>query len=165
MGEKLKDIKDTASDAVEILHELGTPGVQASLDRIRETAKMAREVIESLKDPEMVKNIENIRLTAEAMQNASMKIENIVLDIKQTGVIDEAKETIKSARNTMNSLDNKQNFAEMTNDIKEMLKSIGGLVDELKVTVASSKKSGSFRNIENVVNEASSIYNNIKDRK
>jgi hypothetical protein len=35
-GGKLKDIRDIASDAVEIMRELGTPGVQETLDSVRE---------------------------------------------------------------------------------------------------------------------------------
>src|ERR671931_8243 len=164
MGEKLKDIKETTADAVEIIRQLGTPGVQESLDKIKETAKTAQDIIESLKDPEMVKNIDNIRLTAETVQNTSMKIENMMFEIKQTGVIDETKEVIKSARNTMNSVDNNQNFAEMVTVIKEMLKSIGELIDELKLTVGSSKKSGTIGNAKEIMREASSVYNNITDR-
>ena len=40
MAEKLKDIKETASDAVEIIRELGSPDVQESLENIRELAKI-----------------------------------------------------------------------------------------------------------------------------
>jgi exopolyphosphatase/pppGpp-phosphohydrolase len=64
----------------------------------------------------------------------------------------------------MNSVDNNQNFAEMVTVIKEMLKSIGELVDELKLTVGSSKKSGTIGNAKEIMREASSIYNNITDR-
>lgn len=42
MAEKLKDIKETASDAVEIIRELGSPDVQESLEKIREVAKTGR---------------------------------------------------------------------------------------------------------------------------
>lgn len=161
MGEKLKDIKETTSDAVEIIRELGTPQVQQSLDKIRETAKIAQGIIESIKDPQIIKNIENIRLTAEAMDDASMKMENMVLEIKQSGIIDETKEAIKSVRNTVNSVDNNQNLLEMITDIREMLKSISGLLDELKITVAYSKKSGTIHNVKELVHEASSIYSDI----
>jgi hypothetical protein len=36
MLDKLKDIKNIASDAVEIIRELGTPEVQESLEKIRD---------------------------------------------------------------------------------------------------------------------------------
>ena len=44
------------------------------------------------------------------MQNISMKAENMVKEIKQTGVINEASTTIKSIRKSMDSLDSDQNF-------------------------------------------------------
>jgi hypothetical protein len=40
-GGKLHDIKETASDAVEIMRELGTPGVQETFDMISEIAAMS----------------------------------------------------------------------------------------------------------------------------
>src|ERR671922_1128226 len=134
---KLRDIKETTSNAAEVIRQFGTPEMQMSLDKIKETARTAQSIIESLKDPEMVKNIENLRLTAETIQNISMKAENMVKDIKQTGIIDETSATIKSVRNTIDSPDSNQNFAEIILAIREMLQSIGGLVEELKITIAS----------------------------
>jgi hypothetical protein len=45
MAEKLKDIKETASDAVEIIRELGSPDVQKSLEKIKQVAQMMRNTI------------------------------------------------------------------------------------------------------------------------
>ena len=59
---KLHDIKQTASDAVEIMRQIGTPGVQETMDKVRQTATIAKDVMESLKSPEMVRNKENFRL-------------------------------------------------------------------------------------------------------
>ena len=53
---KQHDIKETASDAVEIMRQIGTPEVQESFDKIRETATIAKEIMEALKTPEIVKN-------------------------------------------------------------------------------------------------------------
>ncbi len=39
MTEKLKDIRETTSDAVEIIRELGSPDVQASLEKILSTCQ------------------------------------------------------------------------------------------------------------------------------
>ncbi|MFL6488025.1 MAG: hypothetical protein ACJ70V_00200, partial [Nitrososphaera sp.] len=77
MTEKLKDAKKTASDAVEIIRELGSPDVQNSLEKIRETAKVGNEIIKSLKEPSMVTNIENIRKTIESVERTSARIESI----------------------------------------------------------------------------------------
>ena len=46
--------------------------------------------------------------------------------------------------------------------VKEMLESIKGLVDELKVTVAESKRSGTMHNIEQTTRELSDTYRTVK---
>jgi hypothetical protein len=165
MGGKIRDIKETTSNAAEIIRQFGTPEMQMSLDKIKETARTAQSIIESLKDPEMVKNIENLRLTTEAIQNTSMEAENMVKEIKQTGVINEVSATIKSVRITMDSVESNQNFAGISSAIREMLESIAALVEELKITIASSKKTGTIYTAEEAVREASKTYKNIKDLK
>jgi hypothetical protein len=165
MGGKIRDIKETTSNAAEIIRQFGTPEMQMSLDKIKETARRVQSIIESLKDPEMVKNIENLRLTTEAIQNTSMEAENMVKEIKQTGVINEVSATIKSVRITMDSVESNQNFAGISSAIREMLESIAGLVEELKITIASSKKTGTIYTAEEAVREASKTYKNIKDLK
>jgi len=166
---KLHDIKETASDAVEIMRQIGTPGVQESMDKVRETATIAKEIMEALKTPEMVKNIENIRMISENMNEASTKMQNTMKQLKETGVIDEAKELIKSAKSKIDSFGGSgeggisgQDLRDVTTAVKEMLVSIKGLADELKITVASSKKSGTIHNIAETVKEASDIYNTVR---
>lgn len=166
---KLHDIKETASDAVEILRQIGTPGVQESMDKVRQTATIAKEIMESLKSPEMVKNIENIRLISENMNEASTKMQNTMKQLKETGIIDEAEELIKSAKGKINAFGGSgeggisgQDLRDVTTAVREMLESIRGLADELKITVASSKKSGTISNIAEAVKEASDTYNTVK---
>ena len=156
MAEKLKDIKETASDAVEIIKELGSPDVQESLEKIREVTKAAREIIESLKDPAMVTNFENIRKTAESVENTSARMEKITADLKNSGVIDEARETMKSAKTAISSMGDSRNMGETMDSIKEMLRAISGLVDELKLTVMASKKDGVIHDAEEAIRETRS---------
>jgi hypothetical protein len=158
MAEKLKDIKETASDAVEIIRELGSPEVQESLEKIKETAKTAREVIESFKDPAMVTNIENIRKMTESIDSTSTRMEKVVIELKSSGILDETRETIKSAKTTMSSMGDSKNVGEMVDAIKEMLRSISGLMEELKITVVESKKSGTLHNAEEAIRETRSIF-------
>ncbi len=153
MAERLRNIKETASDAVEIIRELGSPDVQESLEKIREVANTAREIIESLKDPAMVTNIENMRKAAESIENTGARIERITTELKDSGIIDEARETIKSAKGTISSVGDAKNMGETMDAIKEMLRSISGLVDELKLTVVSSKKDGVIHDAEETVRE------------
>jgi cob(I)alamin adenosyltransferase len=97
------------------------------------------------------------------MQNITMKVEKMVKEIKQIGVIDEASTTIKSARNTIESSGSIQSLAEMISAYREMLQSIGDLLEELKITIASSKKTGSIHITKQALDHASAIYENIED--
>lgn len=84
-GGKLKDIRDTASDAVEILRELGTPGVQESLDKANEIAMIAKEIMESMKTPEWRQKLENLQLISQNMNGASTRIGDALKELKETG--------------------------------------------------------------------------------
>jgi hypothetical protein len=158
MAEKLKDVRKTTSDAVEIIRELGSPNVQESLEKIRDTAKVGSEMIKSFKEPAMVTNIENIRKTTESFEKTSARIERFTLELKNSGVLDETRETIKSAKNTINSVGDSKNIGEMMDAFKEMLHSISALVDELKLTVVESKGSGTIHNIEEAIRETRSAF-------
>jgi hypothetical protein len=160
---KLHDIKETASDAVKIMRQIGTPGVFQSFSKIKETATIANEIIQVLKSPEVVKNIENFRLISENMNEASTKMQNTMQQLKETGIIDEGTELVKSAKEKVNSFGgersiNGQDIYEMSTVTKEMLVSIKELMVELKVTVASSTKSGTIHNVKETIDEASSFY-------
>ena len=165
MADKFKDIRETTSDAVSIIRELGAPGVQDSLGKILETTKAAKEIVDKLKEPEFVKNIENIRLTTESIQEASSKIENTIREIKQTGVLDQAREAIRSANNILDSFSNNKDFGEMNEVLKATLSSIRDLVDELKLIAVSSKKTGTLNNAAAIMKESSDIYRNIAGSK
>jgi len=160
---KLHDIKETASDAVKIMRQIGTPGVFQSFSKIKETATIANEIIQVLKSPEVVKNIENFRLISQNMNEASTKMQNTMQQLKETGIIDQSTELVKSAKEKVNSFGdegsiNGRDIYEMTTVTKEMLVSIKELMVELKVTVASSTKSGTIHNVKETIDEASSIY-------
>lgn len=113
----------------------------------------------------MVKNIENFRLISENMNQSATNMQNTLKQLEESGVISEAKGLIKSAKNTMDlfvgdgqgSL-NGQDLHEVSMAIKEMLKSIRSLVDELRITVAYSKESGTVHSIEETFKKASEIY-------
>ena len=158
MADKLKDVKKTTSDAVEIIRELGSPDVQKSLEKIRDTAKVGSEIIKSLKEPTMVTNIENIRKTTESIEKSSARIERVTMELKNSGVLDEARETIKSAKYTISSVGDSKNLGETMDALKEMLRSISALVDELKLTVVESKQSGTIHNIEETIRETRSAF-------
>src|SRR5215217_5062829 len=132
MADKLKDMKKTTSDAVEIIRELGSPDVQNSLEKIRNTT--------------------------ESFEKTSARIERVTMELKNSGVLDEARETIKSAKNTISSVGDSKNIGETMDALKEMLRSISALIDELKLTVVESKGSGTIHNIEETIRETRSAF-------
>jgi hypothetical protein len=178
---KLHDIKETASDAVAIMRELGTPGVQESFEVIREVAKIAKEITETMKTPEWQQNMENIRLISENMNSVSARMDRTTAELKETGIIDDAKELINTVRSKMGSFGGDgdgsegqqsaaaggggisgQDLKELSTSFKEMLEAIKALASELRLTVAESKKSGTVYNIEETFREASDTYRTLK---
>jgi hypothetical protein len=178
---KLHDIKETASDAVAIMRELGTPGVQESFEVIREVAKIAKEIMETMRTPEWQQNLENIRLISENMNSVSARMDRTTAGLKETGIIDDAKELISTVRSKMGSFgggvgtDGQQSGAagggagvsgqdlkDLSISLKEMLEAIKALAWELRLTVAESKKSGTMYNIEETFREASDTYSTLK---
>ncbi len=162
---KLHDIKETASDAVNIMRQLGTPGMFQSLSKIKETATVANDMIQVLKSPEVVRNIENFRLISENMNEATTKMQNTMQQLKETGIIDQGSDLVKTAKEKIDSFGDEneaglsgKDLVQMSTATKEMLVSIRELMVELKVTVASSSKSGTIHNVNETIKEASDLY-------
>jgi methyl-accepting chemotaxis protein len=184
---KLHDIKETASDAVAIMRELGTPGVQESFEVIRETAKIAKEIMETMSTPEWQQNIENFRLISENMNSVSARMDRTTAGIKETGIIDDTKGLISTVRSKMGSFGggggvgadgqqpsaaaaggggrsgiSGQDLKDLSTSFKEMLEAIKTLAWELRLTVEESKKSGTLHNVEETYREASDTYRTVK---
>ena len=184
-GGKLHDIKETASDAVEIMRELGTPGVQETFEMIREIAAIAKEIMETMKTPEWQQNMENIRVISENINNASARMDRTTKELKETGVIDDGKELIKAIKSKLGPFDGGsssegrqaagttttkaaaggiggQDLKELSTSFKEMLESVKALVEELRITMAEFKRSGTIHHIEETVKEATDTYRTVK---
>jgi hypothetical protein len=172
---KLHDIKETASDAVAIMRELGTPGVQESFEVIREITVTAKEIMETLKTPEWQQNIENFRLISENMNSVSARMDRTTAGLKETGIIDDAKDLITTVRSKIGSFGGDgeesaaagggitgQDLKELSTSFKEMLEAVKALASELRLTVAESKKSGTMHNIEETFRETSDTYRTLK---
>lgn len=161
---KLREIKETASDAAEIMRQIGNPAVMESLNKVKDTAKIVNEIIQGLNAPNMVKNIENFRLITENMNEASTKMENTVNQLRETGLIGDTSKLIQSAHNKINSFDNGsksningQDLREMSIASREMMLSIKDLVNEITMSVSSSKKSAIICNVKDTIKEMSDI--------
>jgi hypothetical protein len=175
---KLHNIKETASDAVAIMRELGTPGVQESFEVIREITVIAKEIMETMKTPEWQQNMENIRLISENFNSVSARMDRMNAGLKETGIIDDAKGLISTVRSKMGSFGGEgsegqqsaaagggisgQDLKELSTSFKEMLEAVKALASELRLTVTESKKSGTVSNIEETFREASDTYRTLK---
>ncbi|HUU48143.1 MAG TPA: hypothetical protein VMW55_05100 [Nitrosopumilaceae archaeon] len=159
---RLQEIKETTSNTIEIIRQIGSPELQGTLTKVKETATIVNEMMQSLKTPEIVKNIENFRLISENMNDASAKIQSTMQQLKDTGMIEESTELIKFAKNKINSFGGSnstgQDFHDVSTATTDMLVSINYLVNELKVTIESSKQSDTIRNIKETISDASDIY-------
>ncbi len=164
MSGKLRDIRETASNAIEIIHEIGTPEVRSSLDKIKDTTKELREIIQALSTPEMVKNMENIRLTAESMQDAATRMENTFKELKATGVLEEVKKTSVSARSMMDSFGSSGGSGEMMQVSKETMQAVKDLVQEVRMAISDSRRAGVVKDVNETAKEISSLKSTVKRR-
>ncbi|NOJ27907.1 MAG: hypothetical protein DA330_07870 [Nitrososphaera sp.] len=169
MGEgRLKDIKETASDTVEILRQLGTPGVQETLDKAKSIAVTVKDVMEIMKSPEWVQNIDNIRRIVDTMNESSIRMDNTLKQLKESGMIDETKQLVKSARSATDSFGRQeggiksQDLRDMGVSLKEMLQSIKLLADELTTVAMESKRSGALQELSQTGQNIASTYNTVK---
>jgi hypothetical protein len=179
---KLHDIKETASDAATIMRELAHPGVHESFEVIREIAVIAKDLMETMKSPEWQQNMENIRVISENINSVSARMDKTSSELKETGIVDDAKDLISTIRTKMGSLSSDgqqsaagggggggrggisgQDLKELSTSFREMLNAVKALASELKVTVEESKKTGTVHNIQETYREASDTYRTIKD--
>lgn len=168
-GGKLHDIKETASDAVEILREIGTPGVQETLDKVREVAIIGRDIMQIMKEPEWQQNIENMKLISQNFNQASERMDRTVKELKETGIIEETKGLVTLAKEKLQSIDSDgqgmglRDLQAVAGSLREMFESMKGLSDEIRVTISESKRSGgTVRNIQDAATEVSTAYQNAR---
>jgi uncharacterized protein YoxC len=152
---KLSSIRETASDAVEIVRQLGTPGVRESLDTAKEITNTVKEILEIMRTPEWVRNIENISKVVDKMPDMSGK--------SGDGGFGDVKGLVQSTKKVMDDLSKDgrikgQDLAELAATFKEMLQSFKALADELTAVAAESNRSGSIRDAKETASSLSSAY-------
>jgi hypothetical protein len=126
-----KDIKKISSDAVALITEFGSPEMTESLDIIKEITVAAQGIMESLEHPLIVNNLENIRLSTTYMKAARNSLKNVSNQLAETGIIDEAKNTLNSI-SKINHVNSEQNINELIMSVKDTLRSVQGFTAELK---------------------------------
>lgn len=156
MGGKLDDIRETSSNAIQIIRDLKNPETQKSLDGIKEITATVKGIIESFKEPSMVKNIENFRMTVESAERISSKFDSLRSDAGNSGVMEELSSAIKACRFAAETI-SKEGGA------KDLIAALKELISEISSTVAETKKildsMGNFG--EN--SEIASIRDNVRE--
>ena len=128
---KIKDIKETISCAGQIIRQIRDPQGLESFNKIVEIGVTAKEIIDSLKSPQMVQNIENFRLISENINESATKIQNVITQLEETGIIRATNELVQSTKNTVDSIGTSQEFHEIGITIKGIFKSIRIIAGEL----------------------------------
>jgi hypothetical protein len=155
MSSKLREIKETASDAVEVVKEIGTPEFRDSLDKVRQTTAEAKEIITLLQTPEMQQNIGNICSTAEAFQSAASSMERIVEQFKGSGLGENFKHTSDMMKDVIDTIRMLQSNKESMAELNETIRSLRELFDEIRTAISDSKRAGMVRDLKETARDIS----------
>lgn len=169
MGGKLNDIRETSSNAIQIIRDLKNPEVRESLNRAKDIAATVRVIVETFKDPSMVKNIENFRLTLESIERISSKIDSLRNDTHNSGLMDEISGTVKASRLALDTLNSEGGTKEMVGALKNLISEISSMVVEIRQLVhnigsteANSDIAGIVDNIKDIRNYTKSLREDFK---
>jgi uncharacterized coiled-coil DUF342 family protein len=162
MGGKLNDIRETSSNAIQIIRDLKNPEVHESLNRVKEIAATVKEIVESFKDPSMVKNIENFRLTLESVEKISSKIDSIRSDTQNSGIMDEISSTIRACRLALDTLNSEGGTKELVDTSKNLISEISSMVVEVKQLLHSIGSTDGAQDIAGIVGNVKDIRNYAK---
>ncbi|MFZ0557114.1 MAG: hypothetical protein WAM26_17675 [Nitrososphaeraceae archaeon] len=169
MGGKLNDIRETSSNAIQIIRDLKNPEVHESLNRVKDITATVKEIVESFKDPSMVKNIENFRLTLESIERISSKIESLRTDTQNSGMMDEISSTIKTCRLALDTLNNEGGTKELVSVSRNLISEISSTVLEIRQLLhtignadANADVAGIVANVKDIRDYTKSVREDFK---
>jgi uncharacterized coiled-coil DUF342 family protein len=169
MGGKLDDIRETSSNAIQLIRDLKSPEVHESLNRVKDISAAAKEIVETFKDPSMVKNIENFRLTIESIERISSRIDSLRGDAQNSDLKDEVSRTIRACRIAIDSLNSEGGTKELVNESRNLIAEISSMVFEIKQllhvigrTEVNTDIAGIVGNVKDIRNYAKSIHEDFK---
>ena len=157
MGGKLNDIRETSSNAIQIIRDLKNPEVHESLNRVKDITATVKEIVESFKDPSMVKNIENFRLTLESIERISSKIESLRTDTQNSGMMDEISSTIRACRLALDTLNNEGGTKELVSVSRNLISEISSTVLEIRQLLHTIGNADANADIAGIVNNVKDI--------
>jgi uncharacterized protein YjgD (DUF1641 family) len=162
MGEKLRQVRETTSDAVQIVSMLSRPDVKDALTTIKETTDNALAILAYLKDPELQKNIQEMKSAAEAAQDAATKMAATVYELKESGILQEMVNATRSTRRFIEITGEVQKNQELIASLKETFDAIRDLASELKLAAASSRQSGAIADLQDTAENISKTYKTLR---
>jgi uncharacterized coiled-coil DUF342 family protein len=162
MGGKLNDIRETSSNAIQIIRDLKNPEVHESLNRVKDIAATVREIVDSFKDPSMVKNIENFRLTLESIERISSKIDSLRNDTQNSGLINEISGTIRTCRLALDTLNSEGGTKELVGALRNLISEISSMVVEIRQLVHTIGGTEVDSDIAGIVDNVKDIHNYAK---
>lgn len=162
MGGKLNDIRETSSNAIQIIRDLKNPEVHESLNRVKDIAATVRQIVETFKDPSMVKNIENFRLTLESIERISSKIDSLRNDTHNSGLTDEISGTIRACRLALDTLNSEGGTKELVGALKNLISEISSMVVEIRQLVHTIGSTEVDSDIAGIVDNVKDIHNYAK---
>jgi uncharacterized protein YjgD (DUF1641 family) len=130
MTSKLHELKETTTDAINIVKELRDPEVQKSLENIKAISNTVNDIVAVFKDPQFAKNVENINLAANYLRESMVAMQNTAAELNNAGTLDEVNKTIKSVRIIIDSFSEVQTKGGMIVSITNLLVSLKQLIEE-----------------------------------
>jgi hypothetical protein len=162
MGGKLNDIRETSSNAIQIIRDLKNPEVHESLNRVKDITATVKEIVESFKDPSMVKNIENFRLTLESIERISSKIDSLRNDTQNSGLLDEISSTIRACRLALDTLNSEGGTKELVSASKNLISEFSSMVFEIKQLLHSIGSTDGTQDLAGIVGNVKDSRNYAK---
>lgn len=157
MGGKLNDIRETSSNAIQIIRDLRNPEVHESLNRMKDIAATVKDIIESFKDPSMVKNIENFRLSLESVERISSKIDSLRSGTENSGLMEEISNTVKACRLAIETVNNEGSTKELVAALKELISEFSSMVTEIKLLLYTVRNSNEASDIAGIIDNTKEI--------
>lgn len=135
MSGKLRDIRETASDAVTLVKEIGTPEVRDSLAKVRDTTVQVREIVVLLQTAEMRHTIESISSLAENLQLVSSSLEKMTSRLGSAGTAEKMNKITTLLQDMLDTLRILGSDKEMNSEFKETLVAFRSLIEEVRTSI------------------------------
>jgi hypothetical protein len=130
MAGKLHELKETTTDAVNIIKELRDPEVQKTIENIKIIASTVNNIVAVFMDPQFAKNTENINQASNHIKETIIAVQNTAAELNKAGTMNEVTQTIKSIRMIVESFSEVKTKGGMIVSITNLLLSVKQVLEE-----------------------------------